>query len=292
MRPSAISRSTRALFVRAQPLFGLRWREVQPRALGVDGPALAVDPAEAQRLLDGLLVPERAAARGGLPGHEPDAPRRLVVRLEPAAPLVAGQALDDRDVLHRHGRRVPGGYWCTATRPGGIGWASLRRIALATPIASHGLAVGLDADRDRQAGAGRGDVDRRRGVALAADPRHVDLGGLAGHRGRAGAGSRDGRLEVDVLDLAAVVGDVDHRRVTLRVRDAGAPGPVPLDGRHAARREQDRDGGQRLPGAGGGRRMGVASGSSWRGCVEQATSGPRVGFRRRRNHPDRGPGSR
>ncbi len=33
--------------------------------------------------------------------------------------------------------------------------------------------------------------------------------------------------------------------------------------------------------------MGAASGSSWREYVEHATSGLRVGFRRRRNHPDR-----
>src|SRR5206468_901085 len=61
-------------------------REVQRGALLVDRLRLAVDPAEAQRLLDGGLVLDARLAGWLLVRDEPDARRPVVVALQPAPP--------------------------------------------------------------------------------------------------------------------------------------------------------------------------------------------------------------
>jgi len=74
-------------------------REVERGALVVDRARLAVDPAEAERLLDrGVVVDARLPGRL-LPGHEPDCRRRLVVALEPVTPVGAVLELHDLGVV-------------------------------------------------------------------------------------------------------------------------------------------------------------------------------------------------
>src|SRR6266550_7093770 len=79
----------------------LAGREVKRGALVVDRARLAVDPAEAERLLDrGVVLDARFSGRL-LPGHEPHGRGGLVVALEPVAPVRAiGQLHDLGLVAH------------------------------------------------------------------------------------------------------------------------------------------------------------------------------------------------
>src|SRR4029079_10959346 len=76
-----------ALAVRIRPkAVGLPRRELARVAIVVETADQAVDPAEAQRFLDGVLVLDRRLARVRLVIHEPDLDCGVVIRLEPCAP--------------------------------------------------------------------------------------------------------------------------------------------------------------------------------------------------------------
>ena len=94
-----MSCSTRALFDLDQTLPGLAWREQLPEAVGVEPAHRAVDPAEAQRLLDGIVVAEGGDSVSLLADGEPDTRRRRVVLGKPLPPLGAAWELDERQVL-------------------------------------------------------------------------------------------------------------------------------------------------------------------------------------------------
>ena len=65
-------------------------RSELPRISVVVEPAdQAVDPTEAERFLDGVLVVDRRLARVRLVEHEPDLARGAVIRVEPRAPARA-----------------------------------------------------------------------------------------------------------------------------------------------------------------------------------------------------------
>src|SRR5581483_1009293 len=87
--------------VRGRPgAFGLSRREIERGALAVDRPGLAVDPAEAERLLDRRVVVDPRPRGHLLPRHEPDAVRTVVIRLEPRAPRGPVVELDPVGVAH------------------------------------------------------------------------------------------------------------------------------------------------------------------------------------------------
>jgi hypothetical protein len=69
-------------------------REPEHRALVVKLVAFAVDPAEAQRLFDRLLVRYAGLAGGLFVRDQPNARRVSMVLLQPLAPLSAGQWVD------------------------------------------------------------------------------------------------------------------------------------------------------------------------------------------------------
>ena len=74
-------------------------REVELAPILVHGPGRAVDPAEAERLLDGRLVVEALAAAPGAPHHEPGAADGRMVGLQPGTPGRAILWLDEGSVV-------------------------------------------------------------------------------------------------------------------------------------------------------------------------------------------------
>ena len=108
-----MSRSTRTLLVRDQPLPRLRgvnsWRWRSRESVGE-----AVDPPDAEGLLNDLLVGDPGAAAGGPPRNEPDAVARRVVRGEPVAPLGAPLGVDAGTAAVLHGLSARGSASSTA----------------------------------------------------------------------------------------------------------------------------------------------------------------------------------
>ena len=86
MSPRSSSRISRALFVAAHPLDGRRGANQRPLVRLVERAHRPVDPAEAQRVQDRVLVLDDLDPRPAPRADEPGAGRGAMVLLEPGAP--------------------------------------------------------------------------------------------------------------------------------------------------------------------------------------------------------------
>src|SRR5207249_11263069 len=86
---------------------GLAWREVLLRAALVEVATRGVNPTEAQRLLDGLLVRDRRSVTAP-PGNEVGTRCGGMIRLEPCAPGCAVLRVYEWRVVASHRRPAYG----------------------------------------------------------------------------------------------------------------------------------------------------------------------------------------
>ena len=95
IRPAAVRRSTRSLFERAHVPRGRRGENHCKVRSGVKLDHLRVDPAEAERLLDGRGVVDDRRVRSAAIHDHPGPRCARVVRRQPGAPLGTGQRMHD-----------------------------------------------------------------------------------------------------------------------------------------------------------------------------------------------------
>src|SRR5262249_12367821 len=105
-------------------------RELARVTVVVEPADQAVDPAEAKRLLDRVLVVDRCLAGVRLVEHEPDPGRRAVIRFEPCAPARAAANVE-RLQFGRH----------AALRESALNIRVCRRCAKLSPMSNPILGI-------------------------------------------------------------------------------------------------------------------------------------------------------